>query len=167
MVENEGFDFYELPFISRQYAPDLPLAIGQKNRFSRIVYRWKNRKRRRFTALKKAVPKEFIAFVKTEHPDLLIIDVELHEYIFAAYNQKIPFILLSQWYSLWDRPGLPYLLHDTIPGRGFWGSSFGIKVSWQLVKCRRWLIFNRQAILSFQADTRSILLALSNEYNFP
>ena len=41
------------------------------------------------------------------NPDLVILDMELHEHIMTTYGLNIPMVLLSQWFSVWKRPNLP------------------------------------------------------------
>jgi len=105
--------------------------------------------------------------IRQEQPDLLIIDIELHEYILKAFSEGQHFILLSQWFSLWKRKGLPYLLHDTIPQKGWAGSLIGLVFSWQHIKLKRWWTFTKKYILSAGTNRRSTLLKLAKQEGFP
>ncbi|MGB3152446.1 MAG: hypothetical protein WBB27_17460, partial [Maribacter sp.] len=60
------------------------------------------------------------------NPDLILIDNELHELIFIAWELKIPMKLTNDWLS--DKISLtnPSLRTSIIPGVGFSGSKAGI-----------------------------------------
>lgn len=174
--EKERFDFLRLPDYVQNPAPEVPHFGGPGAKFKRLFYRIKYAGERRRTALASvdvfATPdvagsRDLKSIKDNYRPDLLLINVELHEYIFTAHHLKMNFKLLSQWYSLWDQPGLPYLLTDTVPGQGFGGSKLGIFLHWQRVKWQRFWMFRRMKWITFGVDRRSILQALARKYDFP
>lgn len=162
-VRAEGLDFEEFPFINTDPAPPLPANAGK---IRRMWLRFIHQKKRRATALEGYRPHAFKKTVLRLNPDLIIIDIELHEYIFAACGIDRNFVLLSQWYSTWRRPGLPYLLTDVIPGQGAEGTTAAIDAHWETVKEQRTKMFRKMAARSFGADRRSVLLALARENAF-
>lgn len=162
-VREEGLPFIEFPFIDMDPAPPLPKG----NKVYRNWLRFRDRKKRRAAALESYRPHAFRRAVEELDPDLLLIDIELHEYIFRAYSMKRNFVLLSQWYSTWRRPGLPYLLTATIPGVGEAGTQDAMEAHWEAVKKQRTKMFARVALFSLNADRRSTLLALADECGFP
>ncbi len=162
-VAAEGIEFVELPAIELDPAP--PTTATSK--IGRLAERWLHRKKRRAAALAAYRPEAFLAAVEQLQPDLLLLDVELHEYIIAAYGNHLNFVLLSQWFSLWRRPGLPYLLTDVIPGEGPAGQPDAIDAHWDKVVAQRRRMFSKMALLSGGTDRRSTLLSLAREYNFP
>lgn len=162
-VEAEGVDFIELPTIQIDPAP--PTTANSK--LGRLLERFIHRKKRRAAALLNYRPTAFLKAVETLRPDLILIDVELHEYIISAYGKGLQVVLLSQWFSLWRRPGLPYLLTDTIPGVGEAGTPEAISAHWDEVVKQRQRMFQKMATLSFATDRRSTLLALARENDFP
>ena len=166
-VEQEGIKFTQLPDIQLDASPELPHFQGAFRKIKRLSYKIKNAKQRRILTLEKTIPFGFEAMLDKEKPDLVIIDIELHEYIFKANSKRQNFILLSQWFSLWKRKGLPYLLHDTIPQQGWSGSSIGLEFSWWQIKLKRWWTFTRKKILSGGTDRRSVLLELAKQEGFP
>lgn len=166
-VRLQGIDFVQLPGISLHPCPELPTFSGPLKKLSRFFYKIKNASKLRKQALDNTEPHAFAKILETEQPDLLIIDIELHEYIFKTYQKNIPLVLLSQWFSLWKRPGLPYLLHDTIPGNGWKGQPWAIGFSWALVRLQRWWTFSKQRLYSVGTDRRSILLDLAKKGKFP
>jgi UDP:flavonoid glycosyltransferase YjiC (YdhE family) len=162
-VAAEGLDFEEFPFINTDPAPPLPASMGK---LGRMWLRFKNQQERRAAALESYRPHAFKAAVSRLNPDLILIDIELHEYIFAVYGMDRKFVLLSQWYSTWRRPGLPYLLTDVIPGVGESGTPEAIDAHWETVKQQRTKMFRKMASRSFGTDRRSVLLELAKENGF-
>ncbi|MFK8164658.1 MAG: nucleotide disphospho-sugar-binding domain-containing protein [Lewinella sp.] len=162
-VTAQGLNFEEFPFINTDPAPSLPASAGK---FGRMWRRFIYQKQRRATALESYRPHAFKKTVDRLNPDLILIDIELHEYIFAAYGMDRNFVLLSQWYSTWYQPGLPYLLTDVIPGIGERGTPEAIAAHWEAVKRQRTKMFRKMATLSFGTDRRSVLLALAKESGF-
>ncbi len=165
-VEAEGIKFTQLPEIKEDASPTIPSFQKPFRKIKRFLYKIQNAKQRRLATLEKTVPNEFVTMLLREKPDLVIIDIELHEYIFKAFSEGQKFILLSQWFSLWRRKGLPYLLHDTIPQQGWKGSTLALEMTWRKIKLQRWWIFMRKKILSVGTDRRSILLELARQERF-
>lgn len=164
-----GISFILLPSINER--PDLSgdalPSVKQGNRWTRLRNRYQKRKVNRLRSFALTDPTDFTQALERINPDVFICDVELHEYIITAYGQGQKLLLLSQWYSLWDRPGLPYLLHDTIPGEGWRGSRLGLWASWQKIRWQRWKMHRQIALLNFGADRRSTLLSLAKREGFP
>lgn len=166
-VVAQGITFFQLPEISWNTEPPLPEITGKFRKLARLKYKYQYAAERQAAALNKVDPKIFSNFLEDVQPDLLLIDVELHEYIFKAYGKKMPMVLLSQWFSLWNQKGLPYLLTDTIPGGGWRGHSVGLSISWRRIKIQRWITFAKKKWISGGTDRRSSLLALAKKENFP
>ncbi|MEM9259636.1 MAG: nucleotide disphospho-sugar-binding domain-containing protein, partial [Bacteroidota bacterium] len=163
-----GVPFLRLPTIDER--PELggeALSTRKGNRWTRLLDRYRKREVNRLRSLALTDPTDFAQTIDRLQPDALICDVELHEYIITAYGRGLKLLLLSQWYSLWDRPGLPYLLHDTIPGQGWAGSRLALWLSWHKIRWRRRWLHQKIALLSFGADRRSTLLALAKQEGFP
>ncbi|MEL6356866.1 MAG: glycosyltransferase, partial [Bacteroidota bacterium] len=166
-VEQEGLSFHQLPDIPQHPLPRKSRSGKKIGKLGRLFDGYIKQKKRQKKALQNLRPTTFINWAKREAPDLLLLDVELHEYIIATHAQKWPFLLLSQWFSLWHQPGLPYLLHDTIPGVGEAGTPKAIEKSWKKIKRQRQNIFARKRFLSGGTDRRSTLLAYAKEQGFP
>ncbi|MEO1628578.1 MAG: hypothetical protein AAFV25_25750, partial [Bacteroidota bacterium] len=166
-VREQGIDYHQLPAILVEPGPELPSFRGPLGKLSRLAYKFRHAAERRRQALAQLRPEEFGRLIETLSPDLLIVDVELHEYIIWAHQHGQPMLLLSQWFSLWNRPGLPYLLHDTIPGQGKEGSPQSIASSWRKIRRRRSWTFWKRKMLSGFTDRRTVLLDFAKEQNFP
>lgn len=167
IVEKQGISYRPLPEIKTQTTLDLPVYEGPFRKVSRWAYKVKNAKKLQKLALSNLEPHDFLKLLNNESPDLLIIDVELHEYILKAYAKKIPLLLLSQWFSLWKRAGLPYLLHDTTPGEGWKGQPWAIELSWKIIRLKRWWTFFKQKMYTVGTDRRTLLLNLAKQEDFP
>lgn len=166
-ITRQGWGFTELPEIKQEPAGDGRLGEGVLAKGAGLLKRFVASGQRRRKALENTRPYAFMMLVKRWQPDLLLIDIELHEYIITAHGMERNYVLLSQWYSLWWLPGLPYLLTLTIPGVGEEGSPSMINQVWQRVAMKRQKTFRQQAQVSFGADRRSTLLRLAKENHFP
>ncbi|MEM7571972.1 MAG: nucleotide disphospho-sugar-binding domain-containing protein [Bacteroidota bacterium] len=166
-VQKEGFNFRLLPDLRKKLKANLKSYRPSGNRWKRWWMRWTHRRQFRQQGLDTIYPSVFEQLIDQEQPDLLIIDIELHERIIWAYNQSIPVLLLSQWYSLWHRNGLPPLSTTIVPGIGFSGSSLGIWWSWQKLKISRWWKFKRQELRSMGTSHRSLLQRFAKVNHFP
>jgi UDP:flavonoid glycosyltransferase YjiC (YdhE family) len=111
--------------------------------------------------------KGFDQMVRDFRPDLIIMDMEVHEYIIHSHSQGYPFILLSQWFPIWPSASSPSLKSLGIPGRGILGSSIGIKWSWWVLKAVRTWRNLLSAWKSKGMDRRSVLLYYAKKAGFP
>lgn len=163
----QGFQTVVIAPINLDPAPVLPNFTGVGAKLKRLIYKYRHRKKRRKTALAALKTEEFSETIKELNPDLLILDVELHAYIICAHAKGFPLLLLSQWFSLWQRKGLPPLLHDTIPGRGESGKPEAIEAAWKKIKKERRFTFLKQKLRSAGTDRRSVLKHYAAEVGFP
>lgn len=163
----QGIDFIELLSIHMHPGPILPKIKDPFRRLKRLLYKYRHLNQRKQQALKNTDPIDFEKTILREAPDLILVDIELHEYIFKIYKLKIPFFLLSQWFTLWKSSGIPYLLEDTIPGVGRKGTNIAIALNWWKVRLRRWWIFTKQKWYSGFTDRRTTLLRLAKKEGFP
>ena len=166
-VNLQGITYKQLPEIRTDYTSGIPAYKGRLRKVYRWLYKIKNSKTLEREALLEVSSPHFAALVASEKPELLIIDIELHEYIITAYKFEVPTLILSQWFSLWRSAGLPYLLHNTIPGKGWTGSKMGINIQWQKVRVQRWWTFLKKKIMSGGVDRRSILRKYAKKVGFP
>jgi UDP:flavonoid glycosyltransferase YjiC (YdhE family) len=111
--------------------------------------------------------KGYDQMVRDFRPDLIIMDMEVHEYIIHSHAQGYPFILLSQWFPIWPSASSPSLKSPGIPGRGILGSSIGIKWSWWKLKAVRTWRNLLSAWKSKGLDRRSVLLYYAKKTGFP
>jgi len=160
-----GIDFLLLPAIDE--SPQKTVL----ERYGALPTGGEARKRaiaeRRLAALEITRPTGFAAALEKLRPELLIVEVELHEYILHAWGRGQNMLLLSQWYSLWDRPGLPYQLTDTIPGKGWRGGKLAMWLNWNKTRFSRMRMHWKRARRFHRTERRSALLALAEEVGFP
>ncbi|MEO0872990.1 MAG: glycosyltransferase [Bacteroidota bacterium] len=157
----------------KQLAPVNFFPAGQEHVGGGLVQRlrkWKDRlvqrKQRRVEAVEALGMDEFAHFLRTTSPDLIIIDIELHEHIMTAVAMGIPTVLLSQWFSLWQQPGLPPLMQQTIPGEGWRGSSWGLAWTWWCWRWQRRWIFGKKSLRTVGTHRRAILREYARKIGF-
>ena len=100
---------------------------------------------------------QFSAQISATRPDLIIIDIELHECIFSALSTGTPVLLVSTFLSLWKCPGLPPLHLNSIPGTGLSGSAAGISLSWFYFRLRKFISRTRHRLKEDNAAYISLL----------
>jgi len=147
-VKKQGFTYFQLQAVNFNPAPDVPYFRGNFGKVKGLFYKWINRKERKKKAIAALKMQDFVLNLQELKPDLLILDVELHEHIMTAIVKKYPVLLLSQWFSLWRREGLPPLLQDTIPGVGERGTKEAISAAWDKIEQERRRTFRRQKLRS-------------------
>lgn len=166
-VKMQGFSYFQLLEVSYEPAPDLPPFKEDFRKIKRLLYKWINRRKRQKEAIAALRMSDFEEKLEELKPDLLILDVELHEHIMTAVARKMPVLLLSQWFSLWEREGLPPLLHDTIPRVGEQGSPSAIQQAWEKIKQERKGIFLKKKLRSGGTNRRTILQLYAAQIGFP
>jgi UDP:flavonoid glycosyltransferase YjiC (YdhE family) len=166
-VKLQGFTYLQLEPIQFDPAPELPSFSGGLRKSKRLVYKFVHVKKRRQEAIDNLGMNRFLQIVNGEQPDLVIVDIELHELIMTTFKSNYPLLLLTQWFSTWDSKGLPPIQSTIIPGEGFNGSSLGLQLSWIKVRYTRWKMFLKKKINSIYTDRRSILQAYAKQIAFP
>ncbi|MFK7935352.1 MAG: glycosyltransferase [Saprospiraceae bacterium] len=165
-VQQQGFEFWGLPPRQFETAPNLPPKVAQRGKLQRLKYKWQHRRERQQIAIESLRMSNFEQQIVDRQPDLWLVDVELHEYIFTLIAKKEPVLLLSQWFSLWRRKGLPPLLHATIP-QANWRSKLSLWLAWERIEWQRGWMFFKQKMRSAATDRRSVLSAYAKKVGFP
>ena len=166
-VEAQGFQYVQLPALVLDPEPEVPARKGPFRKIKRWWYKIRHAEDRQKQSLASIGLPLIREKLESFSADLLLIDVELHEYILMAYAEKMPLVLLSQWFSLWKGHGVPYLLHDTIPDRGLKGHPAVIAFAWWRVSWHRWWMFTKKNWMSVGTDRRSALLQAADSLGFP
>ena len=166
-VTAQGFDYVQLPPVNFFPEPVLPEFKGKFLKVKRLAYKWKHKKNRRQLAVAALGMDGFEQEINRLQADLFIVDIELHEHIMLLVAQKKRVLLMSQWFSLWHRKGLPPLLHATIPGKNWRGSPAGLAYAWSKIKAERYWIFLKQKWRSGGTDRRSVLQLFAKKIGFP
>ncbi|MBT8354908.1 MAG: hypothetical protein KJO60_10320 [Desulfofustis sp.] len=77
-------------------------------------------------------------------PDLLVIDIEMHEFVLAALASKFPVILFSVFFNMRKHKSMPPLHYDIVPGRGVTGFAFTIELAWLRFRLSKFISNQRE-----------------------
>ncbi len=119
---------------------------------------------------------EYENILKKVNPDLVLVDVEVHEAILAALKLNIKTQLLSQHLFDQRRVNLPSITTGIIPKKGLSGSSIGIELSWWKLKLTQYaraqfnklrLMYNRKSVLFFYKKKHGITGLKTANRRFP
>lgn len=166
-VEAYGLPFVQLAGPGEGPANELPAASGPHLKALRWLTRLPTIRQRRRQAVAALGAGAFARSARELAPDLLLIDVELHQYIIAARAAGLPVALLSTWIALNKGPGLPPLHRSAVPGQGWSGSPVGIEVAW--LQYRAWKRWQRlfQQVRTVGVSPFAVLRHLADEVGFP
>ena len=159
LVEHHGLDF--LPLEPSRYEQFLDVDV-RSSTFSRLL----NLHQRRERAKDAMAVDGFAQAVRDVHPDLVLINGEMHEHIIAASVVGVPLALLNSFVSIWRQPGLPPPHHLMQPGVGWKGTRVGISLLWLALRMRKWLKAWAQCVRRVGCDRLSILRLLAHEAGF-
>lgn len=160
-VEAEGFNYVQLPPVNFNPAPQLP---GFKYKWQRWFYKFSKIRHRQQEAVKQLPMDEFTVQLQQTKPDLLLLDMELHEHIIASVALKYPVILLSQWFSSWEGPGLPTLQSELMPNTD---NLNDLQNDWRKARKKRQTKNRKQRYKSGFTDRQSILKYYAQQVGFP
>ncbi|MEM8523591.1 MAG: nucleotide disphospho-sugar-binding domain-containing protein [Bacteroidota bacterium] len=165
-VRANGVTYHQLPATNYFPEPELPNFKGKTRKLKRWWHKLIHAKQRKRAAVENLGMKAFEQTLENWSPDLLLIDVELHEHLMTATARHYKVLLLSQWFFLGKRPSLPPLVSDIIPQKGFNGSSLGIAFAWKRIQFQRWWMFNKKRIRSVGTNRRTVLKKYANQIGF-
>lgn len=165
-VRAQGFEYLQLLPVNRDPAPEVPIFKGFFKKTRRLLYKWIHRNERQKVAIESLGMDDFSKKIEEIKPDLWLVDVELHEHIMTLVAKNEPVLLLSQWFSLWRREGLPPLSRNTIPGVGSQGTSEVLNATWDRLEANRNKMFLKKEFLSGGTDRRSILKKYAAQIGF-
>lgn len=165
-VEVQGFEYVQLPLFKPDLAPETPTYSGPLKSLIRMIHRVTKYSSRLKQAIQNLEMDQYRALLKTEQADLVLIDIELHAYIFTSYQENIPFLLLSQWFTGIKLPGLPPLDSDYIPNQDS-ASNTALDQIWEQREGQIKKDYLKSKLLSFYTDRRSVLLAYAKQIGFP
>ena len=166
-VRLQGYNYLQLGPVNYDPAPAVPAYAGSLRKVKRFAHKFVHAGKRRKQATQALGMDAFLAQMAQLKPDLVIVDIELHEHIMSLYSKRYNLLLLSQWFSTWDSKGLPPIQSDIIPGNGFAGSKQGMESSWRKVRRSRWKMFLKKKLNTVYTDRRSILQKYAKEVGFP
>lgn len=165
-VENLPFDHIVLKPLYQKPVIQIDSDHSRKGIRGLFIKHFK-KKERINEAVDRVEPKDFIPLVKSCQPDLLILDIEMHEYIIEAYGTGTPILLLNQFFALWTSATLPDIQSSRMPSDGSWYSKFDLrKAYYQLITKRNWKLY-KQSILSGGVNRKEILVRMAKKWKFP
>ncbi len=132
-----------------------------------LIKKYISYRARRNEALLSIEPTDFLPLVESLTPDLIMIDIEMHEYIIQSYSSKIPILLLNQFFSVWSDGRLPDIQSDTIIGRGRSGTRIGIRIDFIKLLIKRNYRAFKMSLLSGGVSRKEILVKMAKKWNFP
>lgn len=165
-VEAQGLEFVQLsgPESSHSTPPHSGSAPAKALRWLARIPTVRRRRQQAIAALGAA---DFAETARALAPDLLLIDIELHQYIIAACAAGLPVALLSTWITLGKRPGVPPLHCFIVPGRGWSGSPLGIEWAWLRYRAWKRMQRLRQQIRSVGVSQYTVLKHFAAQVGFP
>lgn len=166
-VGAQGISYFQLPKVSFEPAPPLPESMAQHGKWKRTLYKLRNSKQRQSAAIQSLNMETFINLLEEQAPDLLLIDIELHDHIITAVAKGWPTVLISQWFASWEKAGLPAISSTVVPGQSWRGYSLPIRLSWLKQNIRQTIANQKEKCLSGFTDRRTVLKAWAQEVGFP
>lgn len=160
-VEQQGFSYRSLPVWHKKPVATPVLAGGILNRFSTILTNYIKAGKRRALGIERLGQAFYKNYLNDYCPDLVLIDIECHEYIFTTYVSGFPLLLVSQWFNGQYAPGLPLITTLQYP------AEYGVEEAWkQRRKEYRKLNWKRKFVTA-GLDRRSLLLSYARQIGFP
>jgi UDP:flavonoid glycosyltransferase YjiC (YdhE family) len=168
-VEAEGLSFRQLPPVNFDPSQrvDLTGAGGPLARVRCEYLKYRNLRSRRTRALASLNLDPFRNLLAEEKPDLLMMDMELHDFIIAGRTSGIPVLQVSQLFCTAKRAGLPPLESTMIPRPGSLKSVLRMELAWKLRQLKQLKSHAREAMKSGFTDRRSILIYYARQTGFP
>ncbi len=118
----------------------------------------------------------FVDILEELSPDLIVADMELHDFIITSVSRGAPVLLLSPWFSVWKRPGLPPVTSSLTPAPGL-RRRLRIERHWLIRRRKEWRkdmaaklrtgLTDRGSVLRHYARTAGFPQRLLRKYDWP
>ena len=156
-VTAQGIPYVQLdPWIIQSGDP--PISRWQK---------WRTLRERQQRAVSALGVQNLVQTIRDLTPDLLLIDMEMHPHIMAAVTSQFSVVLLCQFLSIWQRPHLPPIHTNIVPGKGLSGQRLAIEWSWWRYSWRKWRESQRERWRRMGIDRVSILRRYARQIGYP
>lgn len=162
-IEESGFLCFPVSEITFDYHdPRLPLTASW---FEKFIFHFKNLKSHYSHGKKILKLEEHKEVLRKVKPDLVLVDTEIHDFIFTALELKIPVKLLTTWFSDTISLRNPSIRTNVFPGKGFNGTKLGVFLSWvkMRIKIHGRVLINR---LTFENYRRWMFKKYAKEIGF-
>lgn len=134
-----------------------PQVERESSRALRKVTELRTARARRSMGVGRLGMESFAALLGERRPDLVLLDLELHEHITTALALGFRVALISPFFGFDRRRGLPPLDSSIVPGRGLRGTKLGIEWAWARARARQRLRSFRTWTRYFGTDRRGVL----------
>ncbi len=163
-IEENGFTCFPVSEITFTYQDPRRLSM-QSGWFKKLLFHFKNWNNHYSEGKKILKIEEHKEVLRKVNPDLILIDYEMHDFIFTAFELKIPTKLTTDWFSDKISVNSPSVRTSVIPGEGLSGTKMGIVFSWFVMRTK---IYGRVLIdrITFENYRRSILKKYAQEIGF-
>lgn len=163
-IEANGFKCVPVPEITFNYK-DPRRKDYESSWVKKMIFHWKYRNSHYSEGKKILKLSAHTAVLRKVNPDLILVDIEIHDLIFTAIALGIPIKLYTSWFS--DKISLksPSIRTSVIPGRGISGSRVGVFFSWWLMRSK---IYGRVFVnrLTFENYRRWFFKKYAKEIGF-
>lgn len=164
-VEVNGLNYLEIESINFKPTPKPKFEKGKYRIIKNLVSNHLNAKKRRKEAINNLNLKTFEETVLRLNPDFIIADIELHDYIICLQSIDIPFILLSQWFSVFKSPGFPSISSNYQPSGYSFINFLNAEFSWARLRVKRIFRISKQMFLTGFCDRRTVLKLYAKKQN--
>ena len=163
-IEEKGFKCVPVSEITFAYQDPRRLAM-QSGWFKKLLFHYKNLNNHYSEGKKILKLEEHKEVLRKVSPDLILIDNEIHDLIFTAWELKIPMKLTTDWFSDKISANSPSIRTSVIPGEGVSGTKIGVLFSWFVLRAK---IYGRVLInkVTFENYRRSVLKKYALEIGF-
>jgi UDP:flavonoid glycosyltransferase YjiC (YdhE family) len=159
-VEALGVEFVALE-------PSRYTSFLKEDQQAGVVQRLMHLGERRRRGVESLAVSEFGQTLEQRKPDLVLIDIEMHEHVMVAASSSSSVALLNSFVSIWRQAGLPPPHHQVQPGAGFWGSGPGLQLLWTQLRLRKVTRRSWQKLRRLGCDRVSLLRSLAASLGFP
>ncbi len=164
IIETQGFSYYEIPPINFSFSTsELENLSTWTQKASYFFKNFRSHYQKGKKIMHLDIYEEILCKIE---PDRVLVDVELHDFVFAATALKIPVVLFHTWFSDKISFSLPSIRSTIIPGYGWSGSAIGIAINW--IKMRL-MVYGRLSVnkIKFSNYRRAVLRKYAKEVGFP
>lgn len=134
-IEANGFSCFNLPEITFSYT-DPRRAAFESSWWRKLQFHLKYRASHYVKGKKILRLEEHKKVLREVGPDLILVDVEIHDIIFTAYELKIPLKLSTTWFSDTISSKSPPLRTGVVPKLGWQGSRWGVLWTWFVMRAK-------------------------------
>ena len=163
-IEENGFTCVPVPAITFDYTYPKRSRM-ESSWFKKFIFHFKHLKHHYSHGEKILNLEGHKEKLRQVDPDLILVDTEIHDLIFTAWELKIPIKLMTTWFSDTISLKNPSIRTTIVPGVGFRGTNLGIFWSWLIMrlKIHGRVLINR---LKFEHYRRWVITSYAKKIGF-